>query len=209
MVNRRTFIKNGLMFIVGAGGVLKMKPALGKGVASDKSWGIIIDSSRCIGCDSCVVACKLQNKTVEGQFNTTIKTSEKGAYPASTISYKPQICRHCSDSPCVSACRFGAAAKQPSGLVTTDWNLCVSCGVCIPACPYNARFADYRYDDRVDKCDLCIDRISQGLVPACVESCSAGARVFGRFDKPEGRFASYLKKVKKSRSNTGDSVQIL
>jgi len=160
------------------------------------SWGMIIDESRCIGCNSCVVGCKLQNNTAENKFNTRIDETETGSYPRPAVSFNPSLCHHCFDAPCVSNCPTKAAYYHASGIVLSDWNLCNACGTCIEACPYDARFHDIRFDNRVDKCNFCIDRLQQGLKPACVENCSSEARIFGRFDKPEGEFAAYLYKMK-------------
>ena len=195
MENRRQFIKNGLVLCLGAGGALAGGTAPAFPSTGTKRWGMIIDNARCSGCQSCMVACKLQNNTSHGNFNTTITERESGTYPNAGLRFEAGLCRHCTDAPCVSACPTGAAFVHESGLVMTDWNRCDGNGTCIDACPYEARFHDVRFDNKTDKCDLCLDRISQGLVPACVENCSSGARIFGRLDKPEGEFARYLKSI--------------
>nr|WP_320015273.1 4Fe-4S dicluster domain-containing protein [uncultured Desulfobacter sp.] len=206
MENRRQFIKNGLVVVIGAGGlslgacashVSSFLPSKGK------KWGMIIDVSRCSGCQSCMVACKLQNKTMPGQFNTTVSDYETGAYPAAQFSFDIEMCHHCKPAPCVDACPTGAAFTHESGLVLTDWNLCDGNGACIDACPFDARFHDIRFSGKTDKCDLCLERISQGLVPACVENCSSNARIFGRFDQPEGEFAEYLAQISSADLKTG------
>lgn len=208
MENRRQFIKNGLLLCLGAGGAVLSQSSCKFPGADGKTWGMIIDQSRCSGCQSCMVACKLQNKTVPGSFNTKISDVEEGNYPEARLLFTPSLCLHCTDAPCVSACPTKAAFVHESGLVMTDWNLCDGNGACIEACPFDARFHDSRFDGKSDKCDLCINRISQGLAPACVENCPSGARIFGRFDKPEGEFARCLALVPK-RETIKSAVHIL
>lgn len=204
MNSRRHFVKNGLILCLGVGGVLVEGSALSFPRADGKRWGMIIDSSRCSGCQSCMVACKLQNDTVPGRFNTTVTAKETFFYSRAGVRFEAGLCRHCADAPCVAACPTGAAFVHDSGLVMTDWNRCDGNGACLQACPHDARFHDVRFDQRTDKCDLCLHRIVEGLVPACVENCSTGARIFGRLDKPEGEFARYLDAIpvglKKSRA---------
>ncbi len=209
MENRREFLKNGLILCLGAGGLMgTVSRVAAFPHADDARWGMIIDTSRCSGCQSCMVACKLQNKTAEGHFNTSVRGLETGDYPNATFIFDTHICRHCTDAPCVSACPTGAAFVHESGLVMTDWNRCDGNGACMDACPYDARFHDSRFSEKTDKCDLCLDRISQGLVPACVENCPSNARIFGRIDKPEGEFAAYLSAMSLKEKNLG-AVHIL
>lgn len=192
MKNRREFLKNGLIVCLGAGGVLSGCAAHSVPQSGSDRWGLIIDMERCTGCQSCMVACKLQSHTVSGRFHTTVADREVFKGDRNTLDFTTNMCRHCSNAPCVSACPSGAAYKDISGLVLTDWNRCDGNGACIQACPYHVRFADPRFENRADKCDLCVVRLNQGLFPACVENCPSGARIFGRFDSPEEEFARYL-----------------
>lgn len=196
MDGRRQFIKNGLLLCLGAGGAVISQGCSTFPPSHGQTWAMIIDPSRCSGCQSCMVACKLQSRTAKERFNTTITATEGRDDGQAKIYFTPQLCRHCSDAPCVAACPTGAAFIHSSGLVMTDWQRCDGNGACIEACPYDARFADPRFSNRADKCDLCIHRLTEGLVPACVENCPTEARIFGRFDAPEGEFARYLQQIK-------------
>ncbi len=191
MSERRKFLKkSGLLAILGLAGL-----AAGdrKAEASNvEQWAMIIDLNRCTGCQSCVIACKAQNKTAPGKFNTRIITEEEGTYPQSRILFTPVQCNQCEDPPCVAACPEHATFQLPNGIVVTDWNKCTSKGDCVPACPYEARFLDPRHGGKSDKCDFCINRLNQGLMPACVEACSEKARLFGDMKNPQGEFAEYL-----------------
>ena len=187
MSSRRQFMKGGLVALAGAA-------AGGAEAAADKTpkWGMVIDLNRCTGCQACVIACKVQNKTAPDEFNTRVIAIEDS--PDTRVTFTPVQCNHCEDPPCVKACRADATFKLANGIVVTDWDKCVSLGSCVPACPYGARFLDPRHANKVDKCDFCVDRLEQGLMPACVEACDAGARLFGDVNAPTGEFAEYIKR---------------
>jgi len=214
MNDRRLFLKNSLVAVVGAVGAVT---AVGKAEAAPqkKKYCMIIDLNRCTGCQSCVIACKAQNKTVKDRFNTKILTMEDGNYPNSRIVYTPVQCNQCENPPCVPACPVKATFKLPNGIVVTDWDACQGIGACVPACPYEARFLDPRYKGqaggKVDKCDFCFNRLEQGLMPACVEACEANARTFGDVNNPAGEFAEYLErtdlKTRKPEKRTGPNIK--
>jgi len=84
----------------------------------------------------------------------------------------------------VQVCPVGATYKTKDGVVLIDRARCIGCRYCIQACPYGARYLDPRYHV-VDKCTWCYHRITKGLLPACVEVCPVGARVFGDLRDPE------------------------
>ncbi|MGC8490714.1 MAG: 4Fe-4S dicluster domain-containing protein [Syntrophobacteraceae bacterium] len=190
---RRAFFKNGLLVgMAAAGGLALTKeaecfPSFGKA-----RFGMIIDLNRCTGCNSCVIACKLQNRTVDHRFNTMVEQGEAGSYPEARIVFTPILCNQCEEPPCVPVCPQKATYKIVGGIVVTDWNKCTGEGACVTACPYGARFLDSRFSNRVDKCDFCLDRLRQGLQPACVESCPPRARIWGDFSAPSGEFARLL-----------------
>lgn len=191
MQSRRLFLKNGLV-VIGMAGMAKVPGALAS--SPTPKWAMIIDVNRCTGCQSCVIACKAQNKTAAGQFNTRVLSLEDGNFPDARVIFTPVQCNHCENPPCVPACPLEATYKLPNGIVVTDWEKCESFGTCVTACPYGARFLDERHGNKVDKCDFCLNRLEQGLLPACVESCEANARVFGDLNAPTGEFAEYLKR---------------
>ncbi|HBG19565.1 MAG TPA: hypothetical protein DDY32_09915 [Desulfobulbaceae bacterium] len=191
MQNRRVFLKSGIA-VIALAGAAKVSRALAS--SPNPKWAMVIDVNRCTGCQACVIACKAQNKTATDQFNTRVLSVEDGNYPESRVVFTPVQCNHCEDPKCVPACPLEATYKLPNGIVVTDWEKCESLGACVQACPYGARFLDARYEDKVDKCDFCLNRLEQGLLPACVEACEANARLFGDMNAPEGEFAEYLKR---------------
>jgi Fe-S-cluster-containing dehydrogenase component len=210
-MDRRRFIKKSGVLLLGSAAASGMASVA---VAEDvPQWAMIIDLNRCIGCQSCVIACKNQSKTTTGNFNTKILSVETGRYPAARIVYTPVQCNHCDNPPCVAACPVGATFKLANGIVVTDWDKCQADGACVAKCPYGARSQDPRYGNKADKCDFCLDRLNQGLEPACVESCPAKARIFGDTNRPLGEFAAYLKqsglKTRKAGYKTGPQIHYL
>ena len=203
MNERRSFLKRTGVVLLGVAGVSAFVPHTGEGSQQQTQPAMIIDLNRCMGCHSCVIACKEQNLTPHGYFNTRIEIGEHGTFPDAWQTYTPELCHHCKDAPCIEACRYEATFSLKSGIVVTDWSRCRGDGACAEACPYNARFLDTQHGNKADKCDFCVTRLQQGLEPACVESCPSRARIFGDLGNPQGEFANYLARVQKDDANTG------
>lgn len=167
---------------------------------SDKA--ILFDTSRCSGCHGCQIACKCWNSLPsptglnENVFsgshqnppdlNSTTRLIMTYHESEGTIANKPvqwafgrRACQHCTDAPCASICPAGAIhVDEATGLVTTDDSKCIGCQYCSTACPYDVP----RYDGpqgKINKCTGCVDRIEQGMRPACVSTCQAEALEFG------------------------------
>ena len=191
MQSRRFFLKNGLA-VIAAAGLAKTSEAAASSPAP--KWAMIIDVNRCTGCQSCVIACKAQNKTTADRFNTRLLSLEDGNYPDVRVVFTPVQCNQCENPQCVPACPLGATFKLANGIVVTDWDNCEGLGNCVRKCPYGARFLDERHGSKADKCDFCLNRIEKSLLPACAESCASNARLFGDLNAPTGEFAAYLKR---------------
>ena len=107
--------------------------------------------------------------------------------------FVPKLCNGCDNSPCSQVCPVSATYKTKDGIVVVDQERCIGCGYCIQACPYGARYlipADANRSPTgnvrvADKCNCCYHRITKGRLPACVEACPVGARVFGDLNDPE------------------------
>ncbi len=125
--------------------------------------------------------------------------------PRKDHSYLPVQCQHCDKPPCVDVCPTRATWKEPDGIVVIDYNWCIGCRYCEAACPYHARRFNWtkpeipadevnpdqaylsnriRPQGVMEKCTFCLHRVRRGRLPACLEACPAGARVFGNLLDP-------------------------
>lgn len=167
-----------------------------KGVPGTKRYAMVIDLRKCIGCMSCMVACKAEYGIPLGVWRTWVKVGDKGVYPNTRRIFMPRLCNHCDYPVCVRNCPTQATYKHKDGFVLQRYNRCIGCRTCMVACPYNARhlLPAKRTDDGlpkmvVDKCTFCIHRVKKGLVPACVQACVGGARIFGDMNDPNSEVA--------------------
>lgn len=156
-----------------------------------KRFGMVIDLRRCVGCQACSSACKSENVVPHEKYRTYVPEYELGAYPNVRKAFLPQLCNHCEAPSCVSVCPTGATFKRKDGIVVVDSEVCWGCGYCINACPYDKRYFNPQ-THVADKCTLCAHRVDAGLLPACVESCVGGARVFGDFNDASSQVSKLL-----------------
>ena len=138
-------------------------------------YGLCIDLGRCIGCYGCVVGCKNWHGVAAGETGRiSLKDFFTGMYPQVSRWVFPVMCMHCEHPPCVSVCRYNACHQREDGIVIIDPKRCVGCELCTFACPFGLR--TFRQNQGVaDGCDFCLERISSGGLPYCVESCPTGA----------------------------------
>jgi Fe-S-cluster-containing dehydrogenase component len=179
------------------------------------TWGMVMDLEKCVGCDSCTVACKAENRTPPGVSYNVVMEEEHGEYPNVTRTNLPRPCMQCENPPCVQVCPVSATYKMEDGVVNIDYDRCIGCRYCIIACPYGSRYFDFGsdYDDEVmeagevtspeygvdrgeredkkspvgnvRKCNFCTHRLERGEEPACVETCIGDARNMGDLSDPE------------------------
>ena len=141
--------------------------------------GFYFDQSRCIECYTCLIACKDCHEYDLGSEPANwirVSTIERGKFPNLSVTYLAQPCYHCADPPCVPACPIGAITKrEEDGIVIVNRETCLGnadCDAfCQAACPYDALQFGSEPDAKVQKCDLCLDRWTEGKKPICVEAC--------------------------------------
>lgn len=192
LMSRRTFLKG-----MAAGAAVLATTASAGGVALASSGpvdanavGMLVDLTRCTGCNSCALACKESN----GRSEPTVIPSEISADSFSFVDVREvndqhgaplkvfvkRQCMHCVDPACVSACTVGALRKTPEGPVVYDSAKCIGCRYCQYACPYGV--PAYDWDNPlglIGKCEMCADRLAAGNEPACSDACPNGAIRFG------------------------------
>ncbi len=156
-----------------------------------KHFVMVLDLRKCIGCQACTSACKVENQVPSGQYRTFVTETEVGVFPQVRKAFLPQLCNHCENPACVPVCPTGATFKREDGIVVVDNTVCWGCGYCISACPYDKRYFNKK-TRTADKCNFCAQRVDKGLMPACVETCIGGARVFGDINDKHSEVARLL-----------------
>jgi len=137
--------------------------------------------------------------------------------PVEDHFYMGVQCYHCQNAPCVKACPTTATWREPDGIVVVDYDWCIGCRYCIAACPYYGRRFNWnepqvpleemtkkqhylgnrmRSKGQMEKCTFCVQRSREGRLPACVEACPTGARVFGNLLDPKSEIRYVLKNKK-------------
>ena len=194
--DRRTVLKG-----LAAGGAAAVAgialPAHGRTPAAVPSdaVGLLYDTSLCIGCKSCVVACREANghapdtrlsgglwdmpADLNGRTRTVIKLYKDADSPER--SYFKAQCLHCVDPACVGACMIGALQKREHGIVTYDSYFCSGCRYCQMVCPFEVpKFEWEKLAPKIVKCELCSHRLKEGKEPGCTEVCPRHAVIYGK-----------------------------
>jgi molybdopterin-containing oxidoreductase family iron-sulfur binding subunit len=111
-------------------------------------YGFVIDLDRCMGCNACVEACKVENNTGQGIHWMYVFRLERGEYPHVEWLFLPRPCMHCDNAPCIKVCPVGARHKREDGLVLTHYDRCIGCRYCETACPYGLNYFNWRKPER-------------------------------------------------------------
>jgi len=195
-ISRRDVVKTAGMGAAAAATAVAV-PATAKAaiMAKDaKHYAMVIDVRKCVGCQACTVACKAEFEIPLGATRSWVEYVEKGVYPAVTKSFLPRLCNQCSEPACVAVCPVKATWKRDEdGIVAINKDACIGCGLCVEACPYDARFLN-PVGGKADKCDFCLHRVEQGLVPSCVNTCQGKARIIGDLNDPESEVSKLIAK---------------
>jgi len=165
--------------------------------------GFFTDTTLCIGCKACEVACKTWNEVPEDGIKLTGMSFDNsvglGADTWRHVAFIEQskpvddgagvkwlmssdVCKHCTNAACLDVCPTGALVRTEFGTVVVQQDICNGCGYCVPACPYGV--IDQRQGDgRAFKCTLCYDRLSEGQMPACAKACPTESIQYGPLDE--------------------------
>jgi formate dehydrogenase iron-sulfur subunit len=175
-----------------------------------RRMGFFTDTTVCIGCKACEVACKQWNDLPAdgsdfrkgGSYDNTgelgattwrhVRFVELGdSLVDVTIQnavddfenwiFMSDVCKHCTNAGCMDACPTGALIRSEFGTVVLQPDVCNGCGYCIPSCPFGVVARDPD-DGRAAKCTLCYDRLEDGLEPACAKACPTDSIQFGAYD---------------------------
>jgi Fe-S-cluster-containing dehydrogenase component len=215
-VNRREFLKLSAIGVAVAAGTRAVSPTkASSGAPKGKhQWAMVIDQSKCTGCEYCTRACQAHNDiNPEIEWNKVVADGTVGDMQV----YVPRPCMHCEKAPCVDVCPVKASYYRDDGIVMMDYDRCIGCRYCQVACPYDARSFNWdkftgenpmvpewgtpeverRPRGVPEKCSFCHQTIDRGLAlgkipgvdpeatPACVNICPTGARMFGDLNDPE------------------------
>ncbi len=140
-----------------------------------KKYFIHLNSRRCVACHGCEVHCKVNKDLPIGPFLCEIKTTslrKVAGIPRVEITFSH--CRHCDAPLCIPVCPKDAMIKRDDGIVYIDQEKCIGCMACAMACPWHIPVKNPTRGTAI-KCDFCMDRIDEGLKPACVSKCTTQA----------------------------------
>jgi len=155
--------------------------------------GVLVDTTRCIGCRSCEVACSttynnfVPDTNVDNALEGVRDTSDKQLTVVNRYKtdkgdvFVKKQCLHCWQPACAAACLVNAMLKTKEGPVTWDGDKCMGCRFCMISCPFDIPKFEYSgWNPRIQKCSMCYERLQNGKRPACVESCPTDALMFGQ-----------------------------
>jgi len=189
-INRRGFLK-----LLGVSG---MTLTVGKDIlaspkvnGSVEFYGILYDATRCKGCRGCEFDCAdahgLPQPLPTNEIPAIRKTSETcntvvNTYQTSKgVVFCKRQCMHCNEPACVAACLTQAMHKTKMGPVTWDGNKCMGCRYCMVSCPFDSpKFEYHSSNPKIQKCDMCFERLKTGETPACAFNCPNEALLYGK-----------------------------
>lgn len=161
-------------------------------VTGKKRYVMIVDLQRCVGCGACEVACRKEHGLPLGSSWTFVRKLGPDFVNGELAYYSlPMICNHCEDAPCLNVCPTKATYRREDGIVDVDEKRCIGCRFCMAACPYDMRVFNPELRI-VQKCNHCVERLEEGKVPRCVETCHLRAKYFGDLEDVESEIQSIL-----------------
>lgn len=178
-------------------GIAGVTMAIGKDLKAAKTddsktefYGVLYDSTRCVGCQTCEVSCAEANNLPESSDELVAgvvrNTSESRRTVINSFNtskgevFSKKQCMHCSQPACTAACLTQAMYKTHEGPVIWRGDKCMGCRYCMVSCPFDIpKFEYHSANPKIQKCDMCFERQKEGKIPACVENCPAEALLFG------------------------------
>jgi formate dehydrogenase iron-sulfur subunit len=177
--------------------------------------GFFTDTTLCIGCKACEVACKEWNElpadgytwTGKSYDNTTQLSGDTWRHVAFVEQFdgrspgqgrwlmESDVCKHCTHAACLDVCPTGAIIRSEFGTVVVQEDVCNGCGYCVSACPFGV-VAIKADDGRAGKCTMCYDRLKNDEEPACAKACPTDSIQFGKLDELRDRAQERLDSVK-------------
>ena len=189
-MDRRSFLKTSL--VVGGSALTCNKAGAQEKPDPEEFVGILVDTTRCIGCRACEVACgeehgmHVPDVINDGALEEVRKTTDKQLTVVNRFDtdkgevFVKRQCMHCYQAACAIACPTEAMKQTEEGPVYWRAIKCIGCRYCMISCPFD--FVKFEYNDwnpRIVKCTLCFERVQEGQKPACVEACPTDALIFG------------------------------
>lgn len=178
---------------------------------NQRHLAMAIDLRRCNGCKACVTSCGVENGNRPNEHRTQVFQAVAERDNQQYAFNLPLLCNNCEKPSCVTVCPTGATFKRDrDGIVVVDSTSCINCRLCDMACPYDGSRFTNSDTGTMDKCNFCIQRTTQQLLPACVESCPGAARIFGDISDPQSDISRFLAEhnamVIQSEKNTQPNV---
>ena len=148
-----------------------------------KPKALLIDFTKCIGCQACASACKEANG-LPGDEEKELSATAYTVVKEKDGLYYRRLCMHCKEPTCASVCPVGAFEKTPEGAVIYHAHKCIGCRYCMQACPFSIPTYEWKKRaPKVQKCIMCYQRLKEGEIPACAEACPTEATIFGDRDQ--------------------------
>ena len=189
-MDRRSFLKTSL--VAGTAALAGEESRAQVKTAPEEFVGILVDTTRCIGCRACEVACgetwdmHVPDVLEDGALETQRKTSDSQYTVVNRYAtdqgevFVKQQCMHCYQAACAVACPTIAMEQTMKGPVIWHGNRCLGCRFCMVSCPFDVPKFEYGdWNPKLVKCTMCYERLEAGHKPACVEACPTDALMFG------------------------------
>ncbi len=195
-------------------------------IVPGRAYGFFTDTSLCIGCKACEVACKEWNTLPADKVRLSGTSYDNTRHLSATTwrhvrfiekirnsggarvtAMEPfqsnwlmmsDVCKHCKRAGCLEACPTGALFRTEFGTVVVQQDICNGCAYCVPSCPFGVVEINFN-DGKAHKCTLCYDRLKGGFEPACAKSCPTNSIQFGEVEDLLDRACKRLEKLRRSR----------